>query len=95
MAKLIKPLELEFATFRASKQQLNNLIITGHLQLQMTCKKILWKSYEILYISFNTNLAWFLSLIGWKDEATESGLLQTESNQIWVLTLNIYNSKTT
>jgi hypothetical protein len=34
-------------------------------------------------------------LIGWKDKTTESGLLQTESNQIWDLTLNIYNSKTT
>jgi hypothetical protein len=30
--------------------------------------------------------------MGQKEETTESGLLQTESNQIWDLTLNIYNS---
>jgi hypothetical protein len=55
MTKLIKAPELEFATFWASEQQLSNLIITEDLQLEMTCKKTLWKAYEILYISFNTN----------------------------------------
>jgi hypothetical protein len=30
--------------------------------------------------------------MGQKEETTESGLLQTETNQIWDLTLNIYNS---
>jgi hypothetical protein len=53
MAKLIKVLELEIATFWTSDQQLSNLIITGDLQLQMTCKKTLWKAYEIIYISYN------------------------------------------
>jgi hypothetical protein len=33
--------------------------------------------------------------MGQKDETTDSGLFQTESNQIWDLTLNIYNLKTT
>jgi hypothetical protein len=33
--------------------------------------------------------------MGQKEETTESGLLRAESNQIWDLTLNIYNSKTT
>jgi hypothetical protein len=53
MAKLIKALELEIATFWTSEQQLSNLIITGDLQLQMTDKKTLWKAYEIVYNSFN------------------------------------------
>jgi hypothetical protein len=33
--------------------------------------------------------------MGQKDKTTEPGLLQTQSNQIWDLTLNIYNLKTT
>jgi hypothetical protein len=33
--------------------------------------------------------------MGEKDETTDSGLLLVESNQIWDLTFNIYNSKTT
>jgi hypothetical protein len=33
--------------------------------------------------------------MGQKDENIESSLLQIESNQIWDLNLNIYNSKTT
>jgi hypothetical protein len=52
MAKLIKSQELGFATFWTPEQQLSNLTTTGDLQLQKMCNKTLWKSYEIVYISF-------------------------------------------
>jgi hypothetical protein len=39
MAKLIKALELEFATIWTSEQQLSKLIMTGDLQLQKMCIK--------------------------------------------------------
>jgi hypothetical protein len=46
--KVNQVLELKIATFWTSDQQLSNLIITGDLQLQMTCKKTLRKAYEII-----------------------------------------------
>jgi hypothetical protein len=53
MAKLIKALELEFATSWTPEQQLSNLTTTGDLQLQKMCNKKLWKDHEIFYNSFN------------------------------------------
>jgi hypothetical protein len=53
---------------------------------------LLW--WYVGHCNFGRN-DWFPSLIGRKDETSESSLLQTESNQILDLNLNIYNSKTT
>jgi hypothetical protein len=63
------------------KEQFNESITTGVLQIQLTCKRTFWKAYEIIYKTFINIKSMIPKFTRSKSSKHKICSVQTESNQ--------------